>query len=451
MKRCILILLALMLTVQCLPGSAMNEPVRVDVKAQLLQAEGLSESGLAAANKLLSRLQLRMTGWPDGEKVSLFIDGQDMWQAETVETDEETRVIFSGDTCYVTEKSRMDALEVLSGGEETVLYQMTDVSWQMLAEKIFGVLQQEACTFKTDATEITNARAAASYDLYTLSAEKMNGYWPQMLDAVWESLFPEGGPENVRAAADISFTGDVRIKRLYDAGKQDMGLQLTGNGQVLGTERKISVLYGYTPGRGGSMTLSLRPVQGKDTAKVTAALRETVREDKTTCTFSFDYSNTLAGVKETLSVNGKCTVEGEKVTGEVKYTAPDGREWILKPDVTLNEKKQQGTVEISAKEKKKKLFSLMLEVSCAPAGERETPVYEETVSLKGKTDEEAKAALFNEEMVLLRAVKYLMDGLQDRERWLLTHELRTDDWHTAPRVPVMKETDDTLLVEEDAE
>ena len=134
---------------------------------------------------------------------------------------------------------------------------------------------------------------------------------------------------------------------------------------------------------------------------------------------ALDYSNTLSGEKETLSLKGTCTREGERLTGEVKYTAPDGREWTLQPNVTLTEKKLQGTVEISAKEKKKKLFSFVLEVLCIPAGERKAPVYENTVSLKDMDEETARAALFQEEMVLMRAVKYLMDGLSEKEQQII--------------------------------
>ena len=452
MKRTMMILLVFLMSVQCVGALAWEGPVQAEIKGRLLQAEGLSENGVAAANVLLQRLQLRMAAWPDGEKASLLIDGQDMWQVETVETAEEKRVVFSGDNCYVTGKEQPDALEVLSGDEKTKVFLPAPASWQETAEKLFGILGQETYAAKTDATEITNARTSVSYDLYTLPADRMNAYWPDIMDCLRESLLPDGGLEAVqRAAAEAVFTGDVRIKRLYDAGKQDMGLQLTGNGRVMGGERKISLLYGYTPGRGGSLTLSLRPVQGKDTARITASVKETVRETKGVYTFAIDYSNTLSGEKEVFSVKGTCTKEGERLTGEVKYTAPDGREWTLQPDVTLTEKKLQGTVEISAREKKKKLFSFALEVLCTPAGERKTPVYDSTVSLKDMDEETARAALLQEEMVLMRAVKYLMDGLSQEERWLLTHEMRTDNWLEGPRVPVMPEVDESLLLEEDAE
>lgn len=452
MKRTMLVLLVLLLFVQCAGALAWDGPVQAEIKGRLLQAEGLSENGLAAANALLQRLQLRMAAWPDGEKASLLIDDRDMWHVETVETAEEKKVVFSGDNCYVTGKEQPDALEVLSGVEETKVFLPSPVSWQETAEKLFDILGQETFAAKTDATEITNARTSVSYDLYTLPAERMNAYWPGIMDCVRESLLPDGGLEAVqKAAAEAVFTGDVRIKRLYDAGKQDMGLQLTGNGRVMGTERKISLLYGYTPGRGGSLTLSLRPVQGKDTTRIAVSLKENVRETKTVYSLALDYSNILSGEKETLSLKGTCTREGERLIGEVKYTAPDGREWTLQPNVTLTEKKLQGTVEIGAKEKKKKLFSFVLEVLCIPAGERKAPVYENTVSLKDMDEETARAALFQEEMVLMRAVKYLMDGLSEKERWLLTHELRTDNWLDGPRVPVIEETEETLLLEEDAE
>lgn len=452
MKRTMMILLVFLMSVQCVGALAWEGPVQAEIKGRLLQAEGLSENGLAAANALLQRLQLRMAAWPDGEKASLLIDDRDMWQVETVETAEEKHVVFSGDTCYVTGKEQPDALEVLSGSEEAKVFLPAPVSWQETADKLFDILGQETFAAKTDATEITNARTSVSYDLYTLPAEQMNAYWPGIMDCVQASLLPDGGLEAVqKAASETVFTGDVRIKRLYDAGKQDMGLQLTGNGRVLGTERKISLLYGYTPGRGGSLTLSLRPVQGKDTTRIAVSLKENVRETKTVYSLALDYSNTLSGEKEVFSVKGTCTKEGERLTGEVKYTAPDGREWTLQPDVTLTEKKLQGTVEISAKEKKKKLFSFELEVLCTPAGERMTPEYESTVSLKDMDEETARAALLQEEMILLRAVKYLMNGLSEQERWILTHELRTDNWLDGPRVPVIEETEETLLLEEDAE
>lgn len=452
MRRSFIVLWIVLLLLQCTGAAALDGPVKASVKGQLIRAEGLSEEGIAAANQLLERLEIRMNVWPEGEKASLLMDGRDMWQLERWEKEAQTWVAFSGINCYVTNEGQKNALTLLAGGDEMTIYQPEMVLYASLAEELFAVMGDQVPVNKMDTTEITNARASASYDLYTFTAEEMNLLWPQMLEKVWNSIFPNGGDEELYAkAAEAVFTSDVRIRRLYDHSKADMGLQLTGNGTVLGSERKISLLYGYTAGKGGSFTLSLRPVQGKDTAKITAALKETIREEKKTYTFSLDFSNTLAGEKSTFSLSGKWTREGERGSGETTFTGNDGITWVLSPDVTVAEEKVQGTMEVAAKKKNKMLCAFLLEGHIASAGAQPDRTYENIVSLQGMTDEQARAALAEEEMVLMRAMKYLMDGLNEKERWLLTHEMRTENWLNGPAVPVMTETEDDLLLEEDWE
>lgn len=44
---------------------------------------------------------------------------------------------------------------------------------------------------------------------------------------------------------------------------------------------------------------------------------------------------------------------------------------------------------------------------------------------------------------------YLLGDLPENARWHLTHELRTDSWHTGDSVPVVNEAEQ-WIVEEDA-
>lgn len=451
MKRWMALGMALVMCLGFVPAGALEGPLQAEVTGEILAADALTEKGVSAANRVLSRLALKMQVWEDGEKASLLIDGREMWQVETMKDENGVHTVFSGATDYVTDPGAPAALDILAG-EGTEIHPVSPLAYFEFAGEMYALLGEKVQPKAYESsTTVQNTGESYRYDRYDLTAEEMNGLWPAMCDMALAGILPQGGYDDFAdALRGTEFTSDVRIKRLYDRQGNDMGLQVTGNGTVLGTERKISLLYGYTKGKGGSLTVSAKALSGKDSLKFTAGWKETLREEKNTYSFTLSCANTLTGEKTACSLEGRLVQAGESVTGEVTVTGNDGVSWTVSPDVQVTEEKITGSVEIRGKEKKKTLLHAMLQLDIESAPERKIPAAGETVSLRGKTQEEADAALAFEKLVLMRALKYVLSDLTAEERNILTHELRTDNWLTGPRVPVPEDTQEQWIVEEDA-
>lgn len=247
-------------------------------------------------------------------------------------------------------------------------------------------------------------------------------------------------------AAEVVFTGDVRIKRLYDTAGKELGIQLTGNGIFLGTERKISLLMGYTKGKGGSLTLSAKALKGKDNLKINASLKERIKEEETTYTLNCDFTHVLQG--ETKSGDFALTLKhaGDAWSGKASWQQGN-KSLTVEGSVLQGADGMQGNAIITEKEKKKVLFGAELlfqtEKTQQPE-ERQVPMKD----LSGMTQERVRTVLYPEEMTLMRALMYLLNDLPEEARWHLTHELRTDNWHTGDDVPVINDGEQ-WIVEED--
>ena len=444
--------LMLALLLGCLPACALEGPLKATVTGEILEADALSDESIAAANQMLGRLRLNLWAWPDGEKAQLQIDGKDMWQVETVMGEEENHTIFSGTTDYVTDAGETTALEVLTG-QSGAGGAIRPIAYFHFAQEFYSLADAVAeAKMNNGTTALGNAGESSRYARYDLTAEQMNDLWRQGMALFWPRVFPDGGYAALHDAfMQVEFTGDVRIKRLFDRQGQDMGLQLTGNGCVLGSERKISLLFGYTPGKGGSLTVSTKALSGKDSLKTTVSFKETLREEKNTFAFTLNHTSTLADGQNTFSAEGKMVQEGEKWTGEVELGGKDQVIWTLSPDLTVQEEKIEGRLEIGAKEKKKTRIRAVLQLKLEKANQRTAPESRETVFLTGKTAEETDAALAFEKLVMMRALKYLLNDLAPDARVLFTHEMRTDSWHTGPRVEVPEDTEEQWIVEDDAQ
>lgn len=448
MKRFMTLLLCLWMLAAS--AGAEGTALQMTVTGKVTESSQLSDEGISTLNAVISRLMIRQTAFPDGERAELIIDGDSMWSVERRTDESGTVVIFSDMQGYRTAADEPDALMLLSGtGRAMHIPLSAPDAYEKCAGDVYALLQTAAePVLQKSTTAVQNAASSPRYDRYTLTAEQMNALWPDLIAAVQLYFDQDGGEkESWLAAAEVVFTGDVRIKRLFDSAGKDLGLQLTGNGMVLGTERKISLLMGYTKGKGGSFELSAKALKGKDNLKINASLKEKIRDDMTTYTLSWDYSHVLQG--ETKSGAFSLTLQNAGNAWNGKAVWQQGNTTLtVEGDVLQDDAGLQGNITVTSKEKKKVLFSavLTLQTENVHLPERAQVSVKD---LSGMNQEKARAALYPEEMTLMRALVYLLGDLPENARWHLTHELRTDSWHTGDSVPVVNEAEQ-WIVEEDA-
>ncbi len=435
-------------------GCMAEEAMLLTVTGQILQSTVLSETGLDAANQVLSRLTIREVAGQGTERAEMLIDGRPMWSVMRQEADEQVHVIFSDMTDYVTAEGQKDGLMLLAGTEETeTISFFSPKAYGAFAPELYRLVEEvDAPEMLNYAVTVEHAGASSRYARYMLPAEGINGCWPRIVQAAWPHFYPDGGNEEIlEQLCAVTFSDKVQIKRLYDRQGKDMGVQLTGNGTVLGTERKISLTLGYTEGKGGSFSLTAKAVTGKDLLKATASLRESIREEKNTYTFSAEYIHRLNGEEEVWDISASLTETteeaGMRISGRITFEA-DGKTNTLEPQLMKTAEETRGTVQLTRKEKKKQTLQALLDLNISAAQLPERPEGVRQVSLAGMTAEEAQLLLFPEQVVLMRAVTYLLDDLEEGQRWQLTHDLKNESWLNGPDVPVQTDTQDMWMVEE---
>lgn len=450
-----LIWLAVMLLLFPFAGAAQEQPVQITITGSILESARLSDAGLETANSMLNRLTIRETLWQGGDLAELMIDGELMWWVQRQETEENTQVNFSGVNLYTTKAGQPDAFMLLAGGEESgEAPYFSPAAVREAAGPVFSVIEKSAAPSKKQSeTPVQMAASSPSYDLFKLSADDMNALWSEVLQSAWLCFYSDGGEtELLFSLQQVCFTGDVSLKRLYTRQGEDMGFQLTGTGMVEGSERKITLLAGYTPGKGGSFTLTARALKGKEQIKLTATLKETLRDEKETYQYRWETNVSTGGEteKKTFSANLIKTPgeSGHNLSGALEWAA--GNETVLvDAEVSLQESGGRFTLEITQKEKKKSMLKARLEGNYAVGAEVPAAGWEQQISLEDCSDTEALQKLYPENMVLMRALMYLMDDVPANDRWLLTHELRDETWHTGPVVPVYDAEDQWMVEEEE--
>ena len=447
MKRLMIFMLCLWMLAAS--AGAENAPLQLTVTGKVTESSRLSDEGLRILNTVLSRLMIRQTAFPDGERAELVIDGKVMWSVERRMDAKGTVVIFSDMQGYRTAADEPDALMLLSStGREMHIPLFAPDAYEASAADVYDLMHTAVePVLQKSTTTVQHAASSPRYDRYTLTAEQMNILWPKIVATAQPHFDRDGGEKEYwQMAAEVVFTGDVRIKRLYDTAGKELGIQLTGNGILLGTERKISLLMGYTKGKGGSLTLSAKALKGKDNLKINASLKERIKEEETTYTLNCDFTHVLQG--ETKSGDFALTLKhaGDAWSGKASWQQGN-KSLTVEGSVLQGADGMQGNAIITEKEKKKVLFGAELlfqtEKTQQPE-ERQVPMKD----LSGMNQERVRTVLYPEEMTLMRALMYLLNDLPEEARWHLTHELRTDNWHTGDDVPVINDGEQ-WIVEED--
>ena len=422
----------------------------------------LSEDSRNIVNSWLSDWDLRLIAWErPGRIQSAAIErwGQPLILVSAFQTADGTITAFSpSGGAYRTKTGEKDALALLAGGDAawdlpdpTALARLYD----LIAPDLYPLLAEYVSPRKIqDSTSVKNALSSPSYENYVFKDEELNALWPQVMNLLTPALrtalvdwpYWERSIENV--LTETAFSGECRFKRMLDKNGGDMGLQFTGQAESGASgKRKVTLFGGFTPGRGGYVSLALPAVSGKDTLKISFGGRLTEGNGQNTLTFDGAYTRTENGVTESAELEGslKNAIKNgaEKWTGKITLTDTQGKTktvWTLTPEVTSQEdhlacsltvqKKVGSTVHIKA--------YADLTLYAAPVWDApETP--ENALDLRGLNEASARARVLSELAPLTRTLLQMFSGLTETQRTLLTHDLRTEAWMNGPLVPALGE------------
>lgn len=436
------------------PGlSAMTDQgaLQVEVGVQFSQLDSFSEDALAALNGWLSRVRLRAFTTQPGDSTlngsAVLLDGSEVFSAVIQQEAGETLTAFSAGNTYMTEQT--DALSLLSGSQNGIpVFSMIPASYFRIAPALYGLLDTiKEPKHSNENTSIKNAAASDAYDTYTFTEDEMNAIWPQVTDILLPEIYSvlTDAPGQWQAVQTLlqtlRFSGQCRFKRFLDKEGGDMGLEFTGNAASGEDVRKVTLFGGFTPGRGGYLSLSLPAVQGGNLLKVTFTGKLSVQEKKNTLTFSGTYARTLGGQKDTATLEGTLNnVIGEGTetwSGKAELDTKIGgnkANWVWKPALILDAGGLHGEIDIQKKSGSRVMAKGTLTVNAVSIPAFSPPATDFTIDLRGKTEEEARAAVQQELAPLTGTLMRLLSEMPEDARARLTHAMRSDAWMNAPSV-----------------
>ncbi|MBR6186594.1 MAG: hypothetical protein IKQ41_10070 [Clostridia bacterium] len=409
---------------------------------QLESLTPLSESSLQRVNEWLDRASF-LVGTGDSSLMDLSMDGESVFSISQRQQQGLTLTSFGpSNAAYLTDDNTGDMLSLLSDDN----WALTNLSrlpaaYAQIASALYDHLQTIVDPKAVpDRTSIKNASASTSYENYLLSAEQMNGAWPDLLGIILPAIKTVLSDQPYLYARvepllrSVTFTGECRFKRFLDKENGDMGMQFTGQAEKDGDERKITLFGGWTPNKGGYISLSLPAVSGKNTWKANLAAQLSEKNGLHTLALEGSYTRKL----DSISVSGELeatlknqvTDESEKWTGKLSITMTENKEktaWTIQPDLTFTDDGLKGDIKLQRKTGNavtlKGTARLLL-----TAGAPEAKPISGAKDLRGETAQRIREAAIEELSPLASLLADLFSGLEENERTHLLHDLRTDEW-----------------------
>ena len=467
MRRTLVFLLALLCALTSALGEeTKNAGIAWTAEVRLTDAPDMGKEAMAAMNTLLSRLRFTIRAGKSCGRIAVAADGEEIVSAEVTEGDEYTLTLFGpAGNAYLTSPGEKDALGLLTGGGMT-LPPLTEWAekYPVLAEKLYGVLEQNCNPKRTkQKTSIKNTAGSTVFITYTLSGNTLtDGVWEEALEAILPALREIlGDREDLYESArqvmeELMFSGECTFKRFLDKDGGDMGMQFTGTVAWRREKRKVTLFCGYTPGKGGYLSLRLPAARGDNETRIMLDYAETTQETYRSWTLNADYINVYDGEKQADHLEG--TVKnthreaGEEWTGRIQVSKTENKrrtEWTLTPQLSGDGKDLAGTVRFSRQVGKNDPMKGEITLRIGYEADMtmpETP--KDAVDLRAMPEEEARSAVRAEWIPLTGAVARLVQTLTEEERALVTHALRTDEWMYGPDAPVFSE-DGAWTVKED--
>ena len=435
--------------------------MRLELDLSLSEAASLSPETLSILNDWLSRAHLSMAVQETAEisqvQASILMDGKEALSiASQSQPDYTLTTFFPSAQAYLTAAGKPDALSLLTGetGEFPRISPLPDAyaTWAAPLYELLG--EMKTVKRNKTSTSIKNATASAAYENYSFTAEEMNTAWPSILDTLLPVLreYLSGQPRLLSEAeallSSLVFSGECRFKRFLDKDGHDMGLQFTGNAAREGSEdvRKVTLFGGFTPGKGGYVSLALPAVKGKNNFKISLTGKLTQKDNQRTLTMEGSYTRTLNEEKESLSftanLKNALKNDAEAISGKItlESTLPGSAgTWTLTPSLSLSEAGLEGSIAFTRKESDKRTLKGDLALSLAPVSGLALPSALSAHDLRLMTESQGKAAVSGELTYFTRFLMQLLASLPEEGRVLFTHDFRTDAWMNGPSVPVQRD------------
>lgn len=454
-------------------GLSEGAELRASLKLETLTP--LSQPSLDVLNSILSGTEIVVTQRQAGDtaraRTLMTVKGEALIDVVSMHRRDYSLTAFLQEDgayhAYLTAENRPDAFAALSGengyavAPDALIRAFADGTKEMYA------LLETVVKPKTvkGSTSIKNAGTSTQYIDYKLNADEMNGAWGKLIDAMLPFfdaalLSMPGAAEKARIhLQSLTFSGESRFKRMLNKAGEDIGLQFTGHAADGEDARKVTVFGGYTEGAGMYLSFALPAVKGKNNFKLTVSFKLTEKKTQNTLTTDITYANTLDGVTETAELTSTLKnnlSNGEAITGKITVTTKKNgikQVYTIEPKLTAEKGADEltGTVSFQRKTAGSTDMKGVFTLTYGGIALRDdvTEDIQNTLDLTGMTDEMVSASLSGEKTLLLSRMIRLFAALPEGERTLLTHDMRTEAWMTAPNIAPLATNAPYLVTEEE--
>lgn len=433
-----------------------GENAALEISGKLQSLRPLGSQSLEIVNEWLDGLTFRASVGKNAS-VEIAKNGESLISAFVEREAGYTLTAFQpSGSFYLTDPAGPDALRLITGQDVS----LPDLSvlpalYTGAAPGLYEALEKYVTPKKVkEPTSAKNASTSTAYVNYLFPDGKLNEAWPDVLEAILpcfrEALKEQPGwyAEAEKVLSALEFSGECRFKRLLDKEGNDMGLQFTGKAAKEEDKRKVTLFYGWTPEKGGYVSMNLTGIGSKNSLKASFGVKMTAKKSTSTLAVDGSLNRVLNGktTAYTLSASLKNALseESEHWTGKITYTATENKEkttWTLTPDLTFDENGLEGDAGVERKTESKVTLKAKVHVSLATVPEEKRPAARSAKDLRGLTEEKARVAVLSELAPLTGAVASLTAGLPEKVKTQLLHELRTDEWMNGASVPVPDKAD----------
>ncbi len=443
---------------------AAGDHMTLEISGQLNSLSTLSSRSLEIVNGWLEGLALRVSAGRR-DAVAVMKNGESLISAFVERQAGYTLTAFqpSGEA-YLTDPAGPDALQLI-GGETTQLPDLTVLPalYMKAAPALYAALENYVTPKKVrESTSIKNANAAAFYINYQFPDGKFNEAWPETLEAILPyvkeafKMQPDLYEDMEGLLRGLTFSDECRFKRFLDKEGNELGFQFTGKAERDGDKRKVTMYGGYTPGKGGYVSVNLAGVGSKNSLKGSLSVKLTTKQNVTTLDAEGSLNRVLNGRSTAYTLNAalknETGEEEEHWTGKITCSEKEHgikTAWTLSPDMTFTENGLEGDVSVQRKTGSDVTLEARIHALLTVGEEEGAFGIHSAKDLRGLTEEKARASALSELAPLTGALAPLAAELKEDERTLLLHELRTNAWMNGPSVPVPDAVEDSWIVEED--
>lgn len=441
-----------------------GDHMTLEISGQLNSLSTLSSRSLEIVNGWLEGLTLRVSAGKN-DAMAVLKNGERLISAFVERQAGYTLTAFQpSGGAYLTNPDGPDALQLIAG-ETPALPDLTVLPalYGKAAPAMYAALENYVTPKKMrEHTSIKNANASTSYMNYLFPDGKLNEAWPEVLEAILPYV-----KEAFKAQPDLyedvegllkalTFSDECRFKRFLDKEGNELGFQFTGKAERDGDKRKVTMYGGWTPDKGGYFSVNLAGVGSKNSMKGSLSVKLTAKQNVTTLDADGSLDRVMNGRSTAYTLNAalknEAGEEQEHWTGKISCSEKEHgikSAWTLWPDMTFTENGLEGDVSVQRKTGSDVTLEAKVH-ALLTAGEAEGSFgIHSAKDLRGLTAEKARASALSEVAPLTGALAPLVAELNESERTLLLHELRTDAWMNGPSVPVPDAAEDNWVVEED--